>query len=195
MNSNTTISKLFAVSLLLVVVLIFLTFFVAPLYGKYENSKEEIASIQHRIAQYKKISQKSDDLNKKLDEILVFNEDQDFYFNADKPALVSAQIQGIIKVLLNNQGAKILSTQPVTSAITDDRQVKISVHCRADIVSLRKLLYEIETYLPVLIIDKINIGRGFRTTFRNQLSNGANEALDVRFDVSGFMEEGVEENK
>jgi hypothetical protein len=39
----------------------------------------------------------------------------------------------------------------------------------------------------VLIIDKINIGRGYRATFRDQLSKSSNEALDIRFDVSGFL--------
>ena len=89
--------------------------------------------------------------------------------------------------MLGRQGAKILSTQPVTSGNRDDRQVKVAVHCRADIISLRNLVYELEAHIPVLIIDKINIGRGFRTTFRDQRSKDKSEALDIRFDVSGFL--------
>lgn len=194
-NSNSATSKILALSLLLIAIFLFVIMVIAPLFAKYKSTNDEIASIQYRIAQYKKISDKSKGLSSKLEQIHSFNEDQQYYFSADKPALVSAQLQGVLKEVLIRQGAKIISTQPVTGANIDDRQVKIAVHCRADIVSLRKLLYEIETYVPVLIIDKINIGRGFRTTFRNQLSkNNTNEILDVRFDVSGFMEERIEDN-
>jgi|GEM_PF-4477919 len=82
--------------------------------------------------------------------------------------------------------ASLQHTQPVTSGNQDDRQVKVSVHCRSDVNSLRSLIYELESHVPVLIIDKINIGKGYRTTFRNQQSKGS-DTLDIRFDISGFL--------
>lgn len=178
--------KLYAGVLLLVALLILLFMVVLPIFALYSSSKEEVASLQHRLSQYKAISQKTSGLSNKLSKLEAFNEDQEYYFAEGKAALVSAEIQGIIKEVLSAQGAKILSTQPVTSGNQDDRQIKVSVHCRADIISLRNLIYELESHIPVLIIDKINIGRGFRTTFRNQQSNSS-DALDIRFDVSGFL--------
>ncbi|MFK7816231.1 MAG: type II secretion system protein GspM [Gammaproteobacteria bacterium] len=178
--------KLYAAVLLFVALLILLFMVALPMFAFYSSSKEEVASLQHRLSQYKTISRKTSGLSNKLSKLEAFNEDQEYYFAEGKAALVSAELQGIVKEVLSTQGAKILSTQPVTSGNQDERQIKVSVHCRADIISLRNLMYELESHVPVLIIDKINIGRGFRTTFRNQQSNGS-DTLDVRFDVSGFL--------
>ena len=179
--------KLYAAIILFVSLLILLLLVVLPMYGLYKSTTDEVASLQHRLAQYKTISRKTSGLSSKLDKLQAFNEDQEHYFTEEKAALVSAELQGILKDVLGRQGAKILSTQPVTSGNQDERQVKVSVHCRADIISLRNLIYELEAHIPVLIIDKINIGRGYRTTFRNQQSNDTADALDIRFDVSGFL--------
>ena len=84
-----------------------------------------------------------------------------------------------------------MSTQPVNSGNQDERQIKVSVHCRADIISLRNLVYELESHVPVLIIDKIKIGRGYRATYREQ-QNKSSDVLDIRFDVSGFLALNVE---
>lgn len=178
--------KLYAAVLLFVALLILLFMIVLPIFGLYSSTNEEVASLQHRLSQYQAISQKTSGLSIKLSRLEAFNEDQEHYFVEDKAALVSAELQGIIKEVLSTQGAKIISTQPVTSGNQDERQIKVSVHCRADIISLRNLIYELESHVPVLIIDKINIGRGFRTTFRTKQSNSS-DTLDVRFDVSGFL--------
>jgi hypothetical protein len=179
--------KLYAVVILFLALLILLFVIVLPMYALFNSTKEEVVSLQYRLLQYKTISRKTSGLSTKLDNLQAFNEEQEYYFSNGKAALVSAELQGIIKDVLNRQRANILSTQPVSSGILDDRQVKISVHCRADIISLRNLVYELESHIPVLIIDKINIGRGYRTTFRDQLSHDSSEVLDVRFDVSGFL--------
>ena len=174
--------------LVLILALVFLLFLIIfPVYALFSNTKDEVYSLQHRLAQYKTISKRTKGLSNKLEKLQAFNEDQEYYFEQGKAAIVSAELQGIVKDVLNRHGAKILSTQPVTSGNRDERQIKVSVHCRADITSLRDLVYELEAHVPVLIIDKINIGRGYQTTFRNQQSNSSNEMLDVRFDVSGFL--------
>lgn len=187
LQSKENIHKLLALVLLLLAIAMIFMLLVFPLYARYQNTEEEIASLQHQLLQYKSISGRTKGLSDKLAQLEAFNEEQEFYFSENKVALASAELQGIIKDVLNLQNANILSTQPVTAGILDDRQIKVAVHCRADIVSLRKLLYEIETYVPVLIIDKIKIGRSFRTTFGNELSDKGNEILDVRFDVTGYM--------
>lgn len=178
--------KLYAAVILFIALLILLFIVVLPMFALYSSTKEEVASLQHRLLQYKTISRKTSGLSSKLDTLQAFNEDQEYYFAESKAALVSAELQGLLKEVLNRNGAKILSTQPVTSGNQDERQIKVSVHCRADVISLRNLVYELESHIPVLIIDKINIGRGYRTTFRDQQSKSS-DALDIRFDVSGFL--------
>ncbi len=186
-------NKYLAILLLLLAAILLFMLVVFPIYANYKATSEQIASLQHRLTQYKKISTKTRGLSNKLFELEAFSEDQDYYFPGNKAALVSAELQGIIKEILNRQNANIISTQPVASGNLDNRQVKVAVHCRADIISLRKLLYEIETHIPILIIDKFNIGRGFRASFRDQSTDRANEALDIRFDVSGYMTAEIEE--
>ena len=179
--------KLLAAVVLLIALMLLLFLLILPTYSLFNRTQEQVASLQHRLAQYKTISSKTKGLSNKLAKLQAFNEDQDYYFEYGKAALVSAELQGILKEVLNRHNAKIVSTQPVTSGNIDERQIKVSVHCRADMNSLRDLLYELESHVPILTIDKINIGRAYRTTFRGQLSNNSNEALDIRFDASGFL--------
>lgn len=183
--------KLYSAVILFIALLILLFIVVFPLFALYESSKEEVASLQHRLLQYKAISHKTSDLSNKLNKLQVLNEDQQYYFTEGKAALVSAELQGIVKEVLYRQGAKLLSTQPVNSGNQDERQIKVSVHCRADIISLRNLIYELESHVPVLIIDKIKIGRGYQATNREQQYKSS-DVLDIRFDVSGFLALNVE---
>ncbi len=178
--------KLYSAVILFVALLLLLFLVIVPMFALYESTSDEVASLQHRLSQYKAISNKTSGLTSKLAKLQMFNEGQEYYFSESKASLVSAELQGIIKEVLGRHDAKILSTQPVTSGNQDERQIKISVHCRADIISLRNVIYELESHIPVLIIDKINIGRGYRATFRDQKSKGS-DALDIRFDVSGFL--------
>lgn len=184
--------NLSAILLLFLVILLIFFFVVLPLYAKYQNTNEEIASLQHRIMQYKRISSKNDGLTNELDNLQVFNENQEYYLVANKPTLASAELQNIIKDILNSEEVKTLSMQTVNSGILDVRQIKLSVHCRADIINLHKLLYQIETNVPTLIIDKVSIGRGFSSTFRDRQSTNTTDVLDVRFDVSAYMAQTTE---
>ncbi len=179
--------KLAALSVLVFAVVLLLFLVILPAYAVFNSTKDEVASLQHRLTQYKAISGRTKGLSNKLAKLQAYNEEQEYYFEHGKAAIISAELQGIIKDVLTRNGAKILSTQPVTSGNLDERQIKVSVHCRADISSLRNFIYDLEAHIPVLIIDKINIGRGYRTTFRSQNSNNSDEALDIRFDVSGFL--------
>ncbi len=183
--------KLAALAVLVFVLVILFFLIILPAHAVLNSTKDEVASLQHRLTQYKAISARTKGLSNKLEKLQTFNKNQEYYFEHDKAAIVSAELQGIIKDELKRQGAKILSTQPVTSGNQDERQIKVTVHCRADLSSLRNFLYELEIHLPVLVIDKIHIGKGYRTTFRNQSSNVSNEALDIRFDVSGFLAKEV----
>ncbi len=179
--------KLFAAILLVVALILLLFLLILPTYAWFNGANEEVASLQHRLQQYKTISGKTKGLSNKLAKLEAFNEDQEYYFEEGKAALVSAELQGILKEVLTRHGAKIVSTQPVTTGNRDERQIKIAVHCRADVNTLRDLIYELEAHVPILVIDKINIGRGFRTTFGTRGSNNKNDLLDVRFDISGFL--------
>ena len=171
--------KLLAAGILAIALILLLFLLILPTYAFFNGSKEEVASLQHRLTQYQTISSKTKGLSNKLAKLEAFNEDQEYYFEEGKAALVSAELQGILKDVLNKHDVKIISTQPVTSGNLDERQIKISVHCRADINALRDMIYELESYIPVLMLDKINISRGYRATFRQQKSTNQNEALDV----------------
>lgn len=187
-------NKLVAILLLVLATVFVFSFLIVPIYANYKSTSEEIATLQYQLLRFKTISRKTEGLTSKLVELEAFNENHDYYFSNNKAALASAELQGIIKEILHRQNAKIISTQAVTSGNFDKRQVKVAVHCRADIISLRNLLYAIETHIPILVIDKFNIGRGYRTTYSDQVKEDANEVLDIRFDISGFMSSKIENN-
>ena len=70
--------KLYAAVLLFIALLILLFIVVLPMFALYSSTKDEVASLQHRLLQYKTISQKTGGLSNKLANLQAFNEDQEY---------------------------------------------------------------------------------------------------------------------
>ena len=94
------------------------------------------------------------------------------------------------------ESCQIVSRQPVRPR-TEERfqKVTVNVRMRCGIGDLQKILYSLETSVPMVIADDLTIiqprARSRARRNRNQ-EQSSPTALDIRFNMSGYLPGGVE---
>jgi len=88
---------------------------------------------------------------------------------------------------------QIVSRQPVRPRVQERFQkVTVNVRMRCGIEDLKKVLYSLETSIPMVIADEVTIIKP-RTRRRSaNQTNPAPTALDIRFNMSGYLSTGTE---
>ena len=73
------------------------------------------------------------------------------------------------------------------------QKVTVNVRMRCGIEDLKKVLYSLETSVPMVIADEVTVIKP-RTRRRraNKQDNQVQTALDIRFNMSGYLSTGSE---
>jgi general secretion pathway protein M len=178
----------FAVGLLVAVILIFSMTVTAPLVSKGMELRDAKNSLVFRLQQYERISAKKESVIASMAKIKQ-QHDKQGYFNSQKTdALASAEMQEFIKKTIVDAGGQLSSTQalPVSN---DDKfsRITVRVRMRGNSEVLRAVLYKIETSIPLIIINQIDIRpmRGVRSRTTRQIEQS--NKLNINFQAVSFM--------
>lgn len=177
-----------ALGLLALVLLIVIFVAIVPLVSTglgYHEQKQELA---FRLQRSKQIVARKDDVVENIDRIKQQYQSLNYFSTRDTVALASADLQKFIKSTISQAGGQLTSTQVLPSSSESGfNRVTVKVRMSGDIEDLRSVLYEIETSVPVMIVDQIDIrpvrGKRNRKTRKIEPSN----KLNVNFQVTGFM--------
>ena len=177
-----------ALGLLALVLLIVIFVAIVPLVSTglgYHEQKQELA---FRLQRSKQIVARKDDVVENIERIKQQYQSQNYFSTRDTVALASADLQKFIKSTISQAGGQLTSTQVLPSSSESGfNRVTVKVRMSGDIEDLRSVLYEIETSVPVMIVDQIDIrpvrGKRNRKTRKIEPSN----KLNVNFQVTGFM--------
>ncbi len=185
-NSNSK-SRILAIGILIIVVLLFVMLIVNPYVSALNSSEDYVSDQAFQLQRANKMLHKRDFYLEELDRLENTFSAEDVYLRSTKKALATAEIQQIIKRLSSKSDAELVSSQPISSEDTEINSVGLSVRVKADIFSLQKLLYELESGSPGLFINDLQINRGSRAIFRfnNQESNS--QSLDVTMQIFGYI--------
>ncbi|MDD5462795.1 MAG: type II secretion system protein GspM [Methylococcales bacterium] len=177
-----------AVGLLVTVVLIATIIIINPLVSKGMELHEAKKNLVFRLQQYERILAKKDDV---IDSMVKINQQHDTqgYFNSQKTdALASAEMQEFIKKTIVDAGGELSSTQALPVSNEDKfSRITVRVRMRGNSEVLRTVLYKIETSIPFIIINQLDIRpmRGMRNRGTRQIES-SNE-LNVNFQAVSFM--------
>ena len=163
--------------LLLVMALIIFALFV-PLISTGLAYREEKDDLLFRLQRQQTIAGRKTRVAEELDAVKRQFQQQGYFTNSSTEALASAELQNIVKMAVSDAGGQLTSTQGLPGK-TNDGFFRVE--------ALVTVLNTIETAVPVLIIDQLNInpvrGRRNRTTRKIEPS----EQLNVSFEVVSFM--------
>jgi general secretion pathway protein M len=82
---------------------------------------------------------------------------------------------------------QIVSRQPVRPRVQERfEKVTVNVRMRCGVEDLKKVLYALETGVPMVIADEVTIIKPRSRRSRNQESE-TGQPLDIRFNMSGYL--------
>jgi len=126
--------------------------------------------------------------NRKSDENL-FLEGSDFN---EAAAEMSERLNQMVSI--QAEGAcQIVSRQPVRPRVQERfEKVTVNVRMRCSIEDFQKVLYALETTIPMVIADEVTVIKPRSRRRSNSLAESGETALDIRFNMSGYLSKGSE---
>lgn len=182
------IQRWLALGLLLAVMLVFSALVIAPVINKGLELHEAKNALVFRLQQYDRILARKEAVVASMGQIKAQHQEQGYFNSQSTGALASADLQEFIKKTIVEAGGQLTSTQALPLS-TKDKFSRITVRVRMTGSSevLRSVLYKIETSIPLIIIDQIDIRptRGIRNRLTRQIE--ASNELSVNFQAVSFM--------
>jgi general secretion pathway protein M len=185
-NSKTTALLLLAIALLLVYLLLFHWFVL-----RHIDYAEEIDDLRSQLARFQSVASQRESLQKQLGQIRNSQNDEGLFFVYPSFDEAAAALSGNIGDMVRTQAddsCQIVSRQPVRPRVQERfEKVTVNVRMRCDAEDFLKVLYGMETGMPLMLVDDLNVirPRTSRRTRNQQVQ--AQGALDIRFNVSGYL--------
>ncbi|PKM12842.1 MAG: general secretion pathway protein GspM [Gammaproteobacteria bacterium HGW-Gammaproteobacteria-3] len=177
-----------ALALLAFVVLLIGSILIVPLLNQSMALSEEKNELIFRVQRYQRIISRKDEVFKNIEKIKADYQTQGYFSNQTTAALASADLQQVIKAAVTSADGTLTSTQVMPGKNEGEfTLIAVKVRMSGDIETLRSVLYRIETAVPLLVIDELDIRpeRGVRNRKTRQLE--PSNKLNVSFQVSSFM--------
>ena len=185
-NSSTSRSRILALGILVIVVLLFYMLLVNPYISFLSSSQEYVNDQAFQLKRNNILLSKREFYVDELDKLENSYSSDEVYLRSTKNALATAEMQQLIKQLAARSNAELISTQSISE---DDElnAVGLSIRIKADIFSLQKFIYSLEGGSPNLFIKELLINRGGRAIFRHNNTESNSQSLDVTMRAIGYI--------
>jgi len=185
-KSRRTAILMFVVAVLLVYLLGFHWFIVRHLeYGtEVSELAEQLGRFQRVAAQREQVEKQLQSLQGRRSESNLFLEEGDFN---EAAAAMSERLNQMVSGQAD-ESCQIVSRQPVQAREVERfEKVTVNVRMRCSVEDLMSVLYSLETGVPMIIVEELTI---IKPRARRQVANQPDttaQALDVRFNMSGYL--------
>ena len=177
--------RAFALSLLGLAVLLLLAAAIVPVWLLHRYYDSHLQSKARELQTYTVLNDARPKMLKAV-ETLKERDTKKFFLKGATPALASAELQDVVKSVVEANGGRVLSTQAIQHK--DDgsyRQVTTMVQLSLNIQSLRKVLYTLESREPYLFIDNLKVS-SLMLAVNLKPNPGFEPEMSVQMDVSGY---------
>jgi general secretion pathway protein M len=191
--------RLTAVLLLVVVlILVYLLCFHWFILQHREYSGE-IADLSEQLGRFQRVAAQRPQYENLLRALQERRSDESLFLEGGDFNEAAAEMSERLSQMVSTQAeesCQIVSRQPVRPRAEERFQkVTVNVRMRCGIGDLQKILYSLETSVPMVIADDLTIiqprARSRARRNRNQEQTSPT-ALDIRFNMSGYLPGGVE---
>ena len=185
-NSKTTALMLLVIAIILVYLLMFHWFVLRHL-----DYADEIGDLRTQLSRFQTVASQRDSLQTQLGQIRNSQSDEGLFFDYPSFDEAAAALSGNIGDMVRTQAdesCQIVSRQPVRPRVQERfEKVTVNVRMRCDAIDFLQVLYGMETGMPLMLVDDLNIIRP-RTSSRNRSRQVKPQgSLDIRFNVSGYL--------
>jgi type II secretion system (T2SS) protein M len=179
----------FSILLLLITSIYFLV--VQPALSINQENKQRFEYLSFQLEKYGDTEQKIKSLNTQIKQLKENNPNDLDFLKKKTSALVAADLQKMLKTLIETNGGNLVSTHAVTKPKDEVfSNVTIKVHMRCNITTLRTVLYKLSANKPLLFTDNILIQKKNISASRRK-QNRNSDKLEIRFDVTGYINQSA----
>ncbi len=188
-NSKLTAILLLVISLILVYLLCFNWFILSHLtYG------EEIAELESQLDRYRKVAAQKEQVESQLEQLQNRRTESNLFltevdFN-EAAATMSERLSQMLASFAH-ESCQIVSRQPVRARVVERfEKVTVNVRMRCDIDDLMQMLYNLESGAPMIFAEELTVIKPRARRRSNQQNAADEQALDIRFNMSGYLRKG-----
>jgi len=181
-------SRWLALGLLLFIFLLIIFVAIVPLASTGLDYYQQQQELTFRLQRSKQIVARKDTVLEDIKNIKQQYQQQNYFSTQDTVALASADLQKFIKSTISSAGGQLTSTQVLPSTNEKGlKRISVKVRMSGDVEVLRSVLYEIESAVPVMVVDQIDIRpvRGKRNRKTRKIEPSSK--LNINFQATGFM--------
>ena len=182
---------LFVITVILVYLLCFHWFIV-----RHRDYGTEISDLSVQLGRYQRVAAQKTLYESSLQDLENRQSDESLFLGGGDFNEAAAEMSERLGQMINTQAedtCQIVSRQPVRPRVQERFQkVTVNVRMRCGIEDLKKVLYALETSVPIVIADEVTV---IKPRTRRRAKNQANQArttLDIRFNMSGYLSTGSE---
>lgn len=181
-----------ALGLLGAVVILVVVGAVWPVLWQLNQYQEVVEDAKNQVDRYQRIIAKKPTILAQLKDLKRIQSTQSLQFQQSTPALVAAELQELVKNMVEANEGKLISTQILNPDSTEKLpKVAIKVQVKGSLEAVEKTFYALESHQPLLFIDDVYMRVQVRQYRVRQVNTeGPPEGeLDVRFDLSAYMKD------
>jgi len=191
-NNRLAAILLFVITVILVYLLCFHWFIL-----RHRDYGTEISELSGQLGRYQRVAAQKTQYESLLQDLENRQSDESLFLGGGDFNEAAAEMSERLGQMINTQAedtCQIVSRQPVRPRVQERFQkVTVNVRMRCGIEDLKKVLYSLETSVPMVIADEITV---IKPRTRRRRSNNQNAqvqtALDIRFNMSGYLSTGSE---
>ncbi|MEH6576280.1 MAG: type II secretion system protein GspM [Amphritea sp.] len=200
--------QVFAVSLLIILLLLTIMFLIKPFFSSYMGYGDRIDSLEQQIMTYQRLAEGLEQTEQDFEKLQQNNPLAEYYLPESKPALAAAGLQQNLNRAIRGSGGQVVSTKILNQSNDSPLLgVAIQAHLRLEIDQLVPLLHSLESGKPMLFIENFSVTANVRqarltrqqrqrqqqqrqarqgnTRQKNQRVQNI-QSMDVRFDLIGY---------
>ena len=185
-NSKATALMLLVIVVLLVYVLLFHWFVL-----RHMEYAEEVGELRSQLGRFQSVAAQSESLQLQLTTIRSSQNDEGLFLKYPSFDEAAAALSGSIGNMVSTQAddsCQIVSRQPVRPRVQERFQrVTVNVRMRCDAEDFLQILYGMETSMPLMLVDNLNVIRPRTTRRQRGQQTQVQGTLDIRFNVSGYL--------
>jgi len=190
-------SRVLALGLVLLVIGSLVRFVVLPLWQRYERNREAIQESRYQLVRYRAVSRTLVRREAMLRRLAASDEVSRYTMSEASAALAAAALQEKVKTLVVSSGGRLNSVRVLpTKTEAGFERVTVGVRAQLENEALQRVLYELETARPFLVVENFVVasraaryGRSVRRRTRGRL-RPPEKRLDVSFDLFGLRVTG-----
>lgn len=161
-------------------------------FQRHAAYAEELSGLREQLGRFEAIAAQHEPLQEQLASIRSSRDDADLFLtesNFNEAAAAMSERLGQMVSTQADESCQIVSRQPVRPRVQERFQrVTVNVRMRCHGEDMVNILYRLESEVPMVLVDDLNVLRPQARGRRN--NNGEPQPvqpLDVRFNMSGFL--------